>query len=77
MKKATTAKYEQPSVLRQEGENLTRSLKDEAHDRADEPGQEGAQLLPNSLEPLSYGLGAGFKPVQAGQGKSAKNNTDS
>ena len=64
-------------MLRQEGENLTRGFEDETHDRADEPGQEGAQLLTDSLKPLSYSFCAGLKPVQPGQGKSAENHTDS
>ena len=46
-------KDEQPGVLPQEGEDLTRGFEDIAHDRADEPGQEGAQLLPDSLKPIS------------------------
>ena len=64
-------------MLTQERKNLSRSFEDEAHDRAYEPGQEEAQLLTDSLEPLSYSFGAGFKTVQTSKGKSAKNHAHS
>ena len=64
-------------MLGQEGEDLTRGLEDEAHDQADQPGQEGAQLLANGLEPLAYSLCAGFETVQPSKGKGAENNADS
>ena len=70
-------KDEQPGVLRQEGEDLAGSFEDIAHDRADEPGQEGAQLLPDSLETISYSFRASFKSVGRSKGKSAEHNTDS
>ena len=70
-------KDEQPGVLRQEGEDLAGSFEDIAHDRADEPGQEGAQLLSDSLETISYSFRASFKPVGSSQGKSAEHNANS
>ena len=69
-------KDEQPGVLRQEGEDLAGSFEDIAHDRADEPGQEGAQLFPDSLKPISYSFRASFKPVGSSQGKSAEHNAN-
>ena len=51
MKKATTARMSSQACS-QEGEDLTRGFEDIAHDRADEPGQEGAQLLANSFEAI-------------------------
>ena len=64
-------KDEQPGVLPQEGQNGAGSFEDIADDRADEPGQEGAQLFPDSLKPISYSFRAGFKPVGRCKGKSA------
>ena len=71
-------KDEQPGVLRQEGENLARGFEDEAHDRADESGQEGAQLLANSLRaPCPTAFVPALSPFSTSKGKSAENNADS
>ena len=69
-------KDEQPGVLRQEGEDLAGSFEDIAHDRPDEPGQEGAQLFANSLETISYSFRASLKSVCRSQGKSAEHNAN-
>ena len=69
-------KDEQPGVLRQEGEDLAGSFEDIAHDRADEPGQEGAQLLSDSLKTISYSFRACFKAVGSSQGKSTEHNAN-
>ena len=69
-------KDEQPGVLRQEGEDLAGSFEDIAYDRADEPGQEGTQLLSDSFETISYSFRASFKPVGRCKGKSAEHNAN-
>ena len=69
MKKATTARMSSQACSTrkedQEGEDLTRGFEDEAHDRAYQPGQEGAQLLANSLEPLALTPTQHEPPLQA------------